>query len=379
MRSVNIIQLLGVAALLVALSVMAVSADTYKPPQHCYKKCTHYKYLKGKCVDYEWRGTKKECCKWKTVGKGKCDLYKRKYKCDKYSKSRYLCLGHGYKQVCDKVTQHKFCKKFYWKGGCKKKGYNHKCDQYAYHFLCTKYDTSSRCTVFTYIPKIKYYYKTRCNRYAVHQYCAKYKTITKTIPKWKKVSRTHYLGWTDVYYHQYLNYKKYQICVVYAKKKYCTGRQNVRFVKKVSYERKCIKAVTRKYCVAKKRVRFCTKWSPTKYCKKNVKFRVCRHKKTQSFCCKYKAVPFCTQYKKIKPRCIKRSFKRYCAHYSNGHKICKKYQFVGGKKYCRKRAKRSVCDSYKTICTKIDTYKPAIDSYKPTIDSYKPKIDSYKP
>ncbi len=74
----------------------AKNVDTYgEHQQYCYHKCTHYKSVKGKCSDYEWQNTKKECCGWEIIGKGKCLKYKRFSKCDKYSKARKLCLGHG--------------------------------------------------------------------------------------------------------------------------------------------------------------------------------------------------------------------------------------------------------------------------------------------
>ena len=93
---IKLISALLVLSILIAIVQATQPVDSYADHQKfCYSKCSHYKTVKGKCSDYEWVGTKKECCDWKLVGKGKCLQYKRFSKCDKYSKSRKLCLGHG--------------------------------------------------------------------------------------------------------------------------------------------------------------------------------------------------------------------------------------------------------------------------------------------
>nr|CAG4717095.1 unnamed protein product [Naegleria fowleri] len=351
-----------VLTLMAAAVVMAnpKPVDSYgEHAKHCFKKCTHFKTFQGKCVDFEWVGTRKECCAWKTIGKGKCDLYKKIGKCVKYSKKRHVCLGHAYKQFCNKVTKHKICTKWAWKEACKKKGTNKACDQYAYHFICTKYDTASRCAVKTFVPKITFFFKKRCARYAVHQYCSKYKTLKRTIQKWVPVKAKHYKGWIDKYYVQVLEKKFRKICVEFSKKKTCVKHQHVKFSKKIGYTKKCVKVVTKKFCVAKKKIRFCTRFTPSHFCAKRVKVRVCQNHAFQKFCCNYKAKPYCTQFKTLKPRCIKKKFKQICAHRSPGQKICVKFNFVGGKKICRKFAQVSKCAKWKRICNKIDFYKPS--------------------
>ena len=386
--------LLGLA--FIALSAMVVMGTAPQKPvskptdtygdhqQYCYNKCTHYKTIQGKCVDYEWIGTKKECCDWKTVGKGKCLEYKKTHKCDKYSKNEKICLGHGYKQFCTKVTKHKICAKYEWKELCKHHGKNNACDEYAYHFICTKYGHSARCAEETYVPKIKYFHKKRCAKYSVHQYCAKYKKLSRTVAKWVPVSKKHYKGWIDHYYKQVLEKKYHTICVAYAKRKTCTKYENVKFAKKIGYEKKCVKIVRRKYCVAKQKAKFCTKWTPSKFCDLKEKVRICKAFREDKFCCDYTAKPYCTQYKTLKPRCIKRSFKKHCVKKSPGYKVCVKYNFVGGKRICKKHADKSVCAKKKRVCTKVDTYKPPkkVDTYKPPkkVDTYKPpkKVDTYK-
>lgn len=70
------------AVLLFATAVIlaedAKPVDTYgEHKQYCYQTCKRYETKKGKCSDYEWIGTRKECCAWKTVGAGKCLKYKR--------------------------------------------------------------------------------------------------------------------------------------------------------------------------------------------------------------------------------------------------------------------------------------------------------------
>ena len=77
----------------------------------------------------------------------------------------------------------------------------------------------------------------------------------------------------------------------------------------------------------------------------------------------------------MKPKCIKRKFKKECCRRSPGVKICAKFNFVGGKKICRKYGKKSVCDKYKTVCNKVDTYTPPT----PKVDTYAPKkTDTYQ-
>ena len=284
MKTILIALILGLLAVCVAAGGASSPkpVDTYADHKDfCYKKCTHYKTLKGKCVDFEWVGTKKECCEWKTVGKGKCAEYKKSSKCVKYSKAKRVCLGHGYRQVCNKVTKEKLCAKYEWKKLCKGHGKNHKCDQYAYHFICTKYDQSERCAAETYIPKIKYFFKKRCARYTVDQYCAKYKKISKTVAKWIPITKKHYLGYLDTYYHQVLEKKFRTICVAYAKKKTCAKFEHVKFAKKVGYIKKCVKFIKKKFCVAKKKVRFCTKFSPSKFCNLKERVRICKAFKKQ--------------------------------------------------------------------------------------------------
>ena len=303
-----------------------------------------------------------DCVIGNISGQGKCAEYKKISKCDKYSKARTLCLGHGYKQVCNKVTKHKLCAKYEWKEVCKHNGKNHGCDSYGYHFICTKTDKSQGCSLYTYVPRIKHHYKRRCSKYSIQQYCAKYKKIYKTVRRWVPVSKKHYKGWIDHYYKQVLEKKFHTICVAYAKKKTCTAHQRVKFSKKIGYDKKCVKFFEKKYCIAKKRVKFCEKWSPNKFCDLKERVRVCIKHRVQKFCCDYKAVPFCTQYKTLKPRCIKKSHKKICVKKSKGYKVCAKYEFVGGKKVCKKYAERSVCAKKKKVCTKIDTYKK-VDTY----------------
>jgi len=124
-----LLALIASACVVLAGGQKEQTVDSYADHQKfCYKKCSHYKQVKGKCSDYEWVGTKKECCEYKTVGAGKCLHYKRFSKCDKYSKSRKLCLGHGYKQVCAKHNSEKYCIKSSWKNLCVHKGTTKSCD-----------------------------------------------------------------------------------------------------------------------------------------------------------------------------------------------------------------------------------------------------------
>ncbi|EFC47611.1 predicted protein [Naegleria gruberi] len=339
----------------------AKNVDTYgEHQQFCYKKCTHYKTVQGKCSDYEWIGTKKECCDWKLVGKGKCLKYKRFSKCDKYSKSRNLCLGHGYKQVCDKHKTEKYCIKSTWKNLCEHKGKNNACDEYAYHFVCTKYDKSNVCAKFINVPKVGYHYKKRCAEYKLDAYCSAYKKVCKCQKGWKKVNGKHYKGWTDTYYHAFCQQKCHKICAKYTKTKKCVRYNKVKFSLKKGYTKRCVKFIDRKFCVAQKKARFCTKWSQNQFCDFKKRVRVCEKFKERKFCANYKAVNFCTQYHQTKSRCIKKKHWKKCVKKSPGYKVCAKYQFVGGHKKCVKYGEESVCAKKKKVCSpiKVDKYVP---------------------
>lgn len=69
MKLKSIILIATILALVGSLALVA-AGDTYAPPKkpdsykpvdsygthqkYCFNKCTHYKSVKGKCVDYEW-------------------------------------------------------------------------------------------------------------------------------------------------------------------------------------------------------------------------------------------------------------------------------------------------------------------------------------
>ncbi|KAG2370884.1 hypothetical protein C9374_012983 [Naegleria lovaniensis] len=360
------IVLLCTVLLLAAAVVMAADTTSSKPvdtygehKQFCYKRCKTYKTEKGKCSDYEWRGTTKKCCAWKVVGKGKCLKYKRYSKCIYKSKPRKLCLGHGYKQVC-KPKKERYCVKYGWKHQCVGKGKNHHCARYSYHFICSKYDKKHICASYIKIPKTKYYYKTKCIHYKIKAKCDSYKQICKCQKKWKKVTKKHYKGWYDTYHRAFCIKKCHSICNRVVKRRYCVAHKKVRFARPKGYIKKCNKFVFRKFCVAQKKARFCTKWVKTKFCNARKKVRYCKIHKYRRFCKYYKSVPFCTQHHTTKSRCLKRKYWRKCTHRSYGVKVCKKYQFVGGKLHCAKRGLVNKCTEYETKCSpiQIDKYVP---------------------
>jgi len=92
-------------------------------------------------------------------------------------------------------------------------------------------------------------------------------------------------------------------------------------------------------------------------------------------CNQYKKIKFCKKKITVPRRCIKyRHFKKCCKR-SKGRRIYKKHKWVGGRKICKKYAKKRVCHKKKRFCYKkrrVDVYKRKPDVYK------KRRVDIYK-